>query len=599
MALIRVSDKNNPSLTAADPIAMPDNGAHDLYRAYDTDLMWLSTHSLAISANACPLLFAAKRFTFEHRRECKDTFGSIGDTMGNNQHHLKTITPGNNTENIPAPMHRGWILAALMMTMMLAAMDNTIVSTAIPQIVGDLGGFSLFSWVFSIYLLIQTITIPLYGKLADMYGRKPVLITGTSIFLIGSATCALSWNMYSLIFFRGVQALGAGAIMATVNTLAGDMYSIRERAKIQGWLSSVWGVSAIAGPALGGAFAEYVSWHWIFLINLPVGAIAIILLYLFLHEKKPHIPHRIKLAGAALMLISSALLMFGILQGGQAWPWFSLNSILVFATAAILIFLTTRVERRNPEPLMPAWIWKNRVLIGANLTMIGMGITMMASSMYLPVYAQSVTGVGPIAAGFILASMSITWPLSSALSGKLYLTIGFRNTALAGACMAILGAGVFLLLPFPGPVWMLVGMQLLLGAGFGLISTPMLVGVQSIVTWNRRGVVTGANMFSRYFGQTLGAAIFAAVFNSVLLSSLHKAPALIAPKLPPPNQVIETLQSKNSSPQIQSFLRQIFHSATHYVYIALLITAVITLVIILFTPAKFPVLGNEQTREEG
>lgn len=360
------------------------------------------------------------------------------------------VTPENSTDDTPAPMHRGWILAALMMTMMLAAMDNTIVSTAIPQIVGDLGGFSLFSWVFSIYLLIQTVTIPLYGKLADMYGRKPVLITGSIIFLTGSATCALSWNMYSLIFFRGVQAIGAGAIMATVNTLAGDLYNIKERAKIQGWLSSVWGVSAIAGPALGGAFAEYASWHWIFLINLPVGIISITLLYLFLHEKKPHIPHQLKFTGAALMLVSSALLMFGLLQGGQSWPWLSVNSMLVFTLSAILIFITIRVESKNPEPVMPVWIWKNRVLIGANLTMVGMGATMMAPSMYLPVYAQSVTGVGPIAAGFILASMSITWPMSSALSGKLYLRIGFRNTALAGTIMAILGAAVFIFLPFPG-----------------------------------------------------------------------------------------------------------------------------------------------------
>ncbi|HRN58185.1 MAG TPA: MDR family MFS transporter [Agriterribacter sp.] len=511
------------------------------------------------------------------------------------QHHLKTALPGNDTEETPVPTHRGWILAALMLTMMLAAMDNTIVSTAIPQIVGDLGGFSLFSWVFSIYLLIQTVTIPLYGKLADMYGRKPVLITGIAIFLAGSATCALSWNMHALIFFRGVQALGAGAIMATVNTLAGDLYSIQERAKIQGWLSSVWGVSAITGPALGGAFAEYISWHWIFLVNLPLGALSITLLYLFLHEKKPHIPHQLKFTGAALMLISSALLMFGLLQGGQSWPWFSLNSLLVFAGSAILIFITLRVEGRNPEPVMPAWIWKSRVLTGANLTLVGMGATMMAPSMYLPVYAQSVTGVGPIAAGFILASMSITWPLSSALSGKLYLKIGFRNTALAGACMAIMGAGLFLFLPFPGPVWMLVGTQLLLGAGFGLISTPMLVGVQSMVSWNRRGVVTGASMFSRYFGQTLGAAVFAAVFNSVLLSSLHTAPAAIAPELPGANQVIETLQSERAPLQIQLFLRQTFHSATHYVYAGLLIAAIITLVIILCTPEKFPVAGNEQS----
>lgn len=497
------------------------------------------------------------------------------------------------TEVVDKPLHRGWILIALMVTMMLAAMDNTIVSTAIPQIVGDLGGFSMFSWVFSIYLLFQTITIPLYGKLADMHGRKPVLVIGTVIFLLGSVTCALSWNMYSLIIFRGVQALGAGAIMATVNTLAGDLYNVRERAKIQGWLSSVWGVSAIAGPALGGAFAEYLSWHWIFLINLPAGVVSIVLISVFLHEKKSPIPHKLKFGGSALMLGSSALLMFGLLQGGQSWPWISLNSMLVFMTSLVLIYFTTRVEKQNPEPIMPAWLWKNRVLLGANLSLVGMGATMMAPSMYLPVYAQSVTGVSPIAAGFVLASMSFTWPLSSALSGKLYLLVGFRNTALAGIVLVITGAALLLFLPFPGGVEILVGSQLLLGAGFGLISTPLLVGAQSMVTWERRGVVTGASMFSRYFGQTIGTAIFAAIFNAVLVTNLNRAPRNITQSLPPVNRVIETLQANDTPQHIFFFLQQSFHAATRQVYMGLFIIALITLVMLLFTPSKFTIIEDE------
>lgn len=501
----------------------------------------------------------------------------------------------NDNKNNPAPepLRRGWILAALMVTMTLAAMDNTIVSTAIPQIVGDLGGFSLFSWVFSIYLLVQTITIPLYGKLADMYGRKPVLIFGIALFLAGSALCALAWNMYTLVLFRGIQALGAGAIMATVSTLAGDLYNIQERAKIQGWLSSVWGVSAIAGPALGGFFAEYLSWHWIFLINLPLGAVSIALIYIFLHERKPKLRHKLKLTGAALMLISSALLMFGLLQGGSVWPWFSWNSLLVFGTVILLIITTLRVERLNPQPVMPQWVWRSPVLLGTNLALVGMGITMMAPSMYLPVYAQSVTGVSPMAAGFILASMSLTWPLFSAMSGRLYLTVGFRNTALLGVSLAIVGIGLFLFLPFPGPVWMLVCSQLLMGAGFGLISTPLMVGVQSVVSWNRRGVVTGASMFSRYFGQTLGTALFAAVFNSVLFHAFQKAPSDMEIMLPETNRVIEALQSLETSSDTYLFLQETFHSAILYVYLGLLIAAVVTFVVLLLTPAQFHQIDEE------
>ncbi|MGO3267059.1 MAG: MFS transporter, partial [Sphingobacteriaceae bacterium] len=383
------------------------------------------------------------------------------------------------------------------------------------------------------------------------------------------------------------------AIMATVSTLAGDLYNIQERAKIQGWLSSVWGVSAIAGPALGGAFAEYLSWHWIFLINLPLGAVSIGLIYVFLHEQKPRIIHKIKFMGAASMLLSSALLMFGLLQGGQAWPWMSWNSLTVFGLAILSIVITIRLEGANPEPVMPQWIWKNRVLLGTNIALVGMGMTMMAPSMYLPVYAQSVTGVSPMAAGFILASMSLTWPLFSAFSGRLYLSIGFRNTALVGICFAIMGIALFLFLPFPGPVWMLVGSQLLMGAGFGLISTPLMVGVQSVVAWNKRGVVTGASMFSRYFGQTLGTALLAAVFNAVLLYSFQQGPSGLEQALPETNQVIASLQSSHTPHQTRLFLQESFHSAIHYVYFGLLIAACATSIVLLFTPSRFQRIDDE------
>ena len=491
-------------------------------------------------------------------------------------------------------MRRNWILFALMITMMLAAMDNTIVATAIPQIVGDLGGFSLFSWLFSIYLLIQTITIPVYGKLADIYGRKPILIIGIIIFLIGSITCAAAWDMHSLILFRGIQAIGAGGIMATVNTIAGDIYTIKERAKIQGWLSSVWGVSAILGPAVGGALADYASWRWIFLINIPVAAGAIALIVLFLHENKAHTRHKVDWAGAVAMLVTGTVIMFGLLQGGQSWPWFSLETLGLLALAVLLIIITIRIERKSAEPILPAWVWKKRVILGANLATIGMGIATMGPSMYLPVFAQSVTGVGAMAAGFILASMSITWPLSSALSGNLYLRIGFRNTAICGIIVVIIAASSFLFLPFPGPIWWLVAVQMALGAGFGLITTPLMVGVQSTVVWGQRGVVTGTNMFSRYFGQSIGAAVFAAIFNSTISDKMENAPSQFAGKLPSVNKMVEVLQSHSSVSDVSLYLREAFFYATHNVYIGMVVAGVVTLIILLLTPSKFPSLDEQK-----
>lgn len=491
------------------------------------------------------------------------------------------------THDVQRQPSRGWILAALMLTMALAAMDSTIVATAIPQIVGDLGGFSLFSWLFSIYLLIQTITIPIYGKLADTYGRKPILIYGVIVFLLGSAACAGAWDMISLIVFRGLQAVGAGAIMATVNTIAADIYTLEERAKIQGWLSSVWGVSAILGPTLGGALADYASWRWIFLINIPVGIGSIIMISMFLKENKPTKYAKIDWLGALALLITGGFIMFGLMQGGQSWDWISYETLIFTAVSALLVYATMKIEAHAESPILPRWVWRKRVLVGANLATIGMGVMTMGPNMFLPVFSQSVIGVGAIMAGFILASMGITWPISSSFSGRLYLRVGFRNTALCGISIVIIAVSSFLFMPYPGAVWTLIAIQLLMGAGFGLISTPLMVGVQSTVDWGQRGVVTGASMFSRYFGQSLGAAVFAAIFNSVLFDKMTEAPENLQSALPKVNEVVEVLQSAHSDDSVQNYLQHAFFDSTHTVYIGLLTVGVLTLIVLLLTPKHF------------
>lgn len=491
-------------------------------------------------------------------------------------------------EAIPPARRRRWILAALMFTMMLAAMDTTIVSTAIPQIVGDLGGFSLFSWVFSIYLLAQTVTIPIYGKLSDLFGRKPVLIVGTLIFLAGSAASATAWSMLALIVFRGLQGLGAGSIMATVTTLAGDLYSVRERGAIQGWLSSVWGIAAIVGPVLGGAFAEFSSWRWIFLVNLPIGAAAITLIGVFLHENFERHRPRIDFAGAALILCAVGAFIFGLLQGGQAWAWRSTPSVAVFVIALLLLAATVWVERRAAEPIMPGWLWRRRILAGSNLATIGMGLVMMGPDTYLPTFGQSVLGLGAIAAGLVLATMSIGWPLASAVSARFYMRIGFRDTALAGGVLLVLAVGGFLALPYPGPVWAVVLDQVAIGAGFGLLSTPLLVGIQSAVGWQQRGVVTGANMFSRYLGESLGAALFGAIFNSTVATDLRHAPAALAGQLPRNlNEVIGVLQARHLNRAVDDYLRHAIYLATHHVWAGMTAIALLMVIVVLLIPRRF------------
>lgn len=509
---------------------------------------------------------------------------------------MKTTPP--ESSHATRPQSRRWILLALMCTMMLAAMDTTIVSTAIPHIVGDLGGFAHVSWVFSIYLLAQTVTIPIYGKLADLVGRKAVLVAGTLLFLAGSAASAASWNMFSLVAFRGLQGVGAGSIMATVATLAGDLYPVRQRGVIQGWLSSVWGVAAIAGPVIGGAFADYASWRWIFLINLPIGLMALLLIGAFLHERFERRQPRIDYAGAGLVLVAVGALVFGLLQGGQNWPWWSPASAAVFGVAAVAGLLAVRVEGRAAEPVMPGWLWRDRLLGGCNLSMIGMGLVMMAPSTYLPTFSQSVQGLDAIGAGLVLACMSIGWPTASALSARAYMRFGFRDTALAGAALVIVALLAFYALPSPASVIGTAATQVALGAGFGLLSTPILVGEQSVVGWERRGVVTGANMFSRYLGESLGAAIVGAIFNRTLAASLAAAPASLGAALPGRiDEVIDALHGPAADPATQAWLREAITLATRHVFAAVTVPAVATLVVLLFVPRHFPThTGRGDTR---
>jgi MFS family permease len=224
--------------------------------------------------------------------------------------------------------------------------------------------------------------------------------------------------MLSLILFRALQGLGAGSIGATVNTVAGDLYDVEERGRIQGWLSSVWGVSAVVAPAIGGLFAQYASWRWIFLVNLPIGAVALWLLVRDLREQVERRSHRVDYAGAVLVLVAAGLLILGLLQGGTAWPWLSVPSVLVFAIAVLATALLVVVERRAAEPMMPPWLWSQRLMAGSFIATIVAGLLVIGLSTFLPTYAQAVLGLDPVAAGFVLAVMSVTWPLAATFSSR-------------------------------------------------------------------------------------------------------------------------------------------------------------------------------------
>ncbi|MER5207798.1 MFS transporter [Streptomyces sp. NPDC002825] len=481
-----------------------------------------------------------------------------------------------------ATARRGPVVAALMLAMGLAALDGTIVSTAVPQIVGDLGGLSVFSWLFSGYLLAVTVTLPVYGKLSDTFGRKPVLIAGTVLFLIGSVLCAAAWNMASLIAFRIVQGLGGGALQGTVQTLAADLYPLKERPKIQARLSSVWAASSIAGPAMGGLLAGYADWRWIFLINLPVGLLALWLITRHLVEPArtaPRDPVRIDWAGALAIFATGAVLVTALVQGGVAWPWLSAPSLGLLGGAAALAALTVVVERRAAEPIIPGWVWRRRTIAAVNLSLGALGLLMVAPTVFLPTYAQSVLGLGPIAAGFVLSSWTLSWPITAALSNRVYTRIGFRLTAILGISLAVLLLLAFPFLPFPGEPWQPALLMLLLGGALGLFQLPLIVGVQSTVPYGERGTTTASVLFCRQVGQSVGAALFGAIANGVLAARLGA------------DTDLDTLARALTS---TDRIRRAVDAAVDWVYLGAAGAAALALLALLtLAPRRFPVLKED------
>ncbi|MFF4842570.1 MFS transporter [Streptomyces collinus] len=475
---------------------------------------------------------------------------------------------------------RGAVVAALMLSMALAALDATIVSTAVPQIVGDLGGFSVFSWLFSGYLLAVTVTLPVYGKLSDTFGRKPVLVAGAAVFLLGSLLCAGARDMGALIAFRVVQGLGGGALQGTVQTLAADLYPLKERPRIQARLSTVWAVSAVAGPGLGGVLAAYAGWRWIFLVNLPIGAVALWLVVRHLHEPARERAARVRVdwAGALAVFACGGVLLTALVQGGVAWPWLSAPSLALAGTGLALAGVVVGVERRAAEPIIPGWVWRRRTIAAVNLALGALGLLMVAPSVFLPTYAQSVLGLGPAASGLVLCVWTLTWSASAALSQHVYRRIGFRDTALLGIGLGALILFAFPFLPYPGSWWQPMLLMLLLGGALGLFQLPLIIGVQSTVGWAERGTTTASVLFCRQTGQTVGASVFGAVANGVLAARLGGAGDL--------ESVTRALDA-GTAPETT---RRAIAAAVHAVYLGAAGAAALAFVVLLVVaPRRFPV----------
>ncbi|MCD4851209.1 MFS transporter [Arthrobacter sp. AK01] len=410
---------------------------------------------------------------------------------------------------------RGPILIALMLSTGLVAIDATIVATAVPSIVDDIGGFSSFPWLFSAYLLAQAVSVPVYAKLSDVLGRKPVILLGIGLFLLGSILCGVAWSMPALIAFRVLQGLGAGAVQPVAITIAGDIYTLAERAKVQGYLASVWAVSSVVGPTLGGVFASLEIWRGIFLINIPLCLLAGWMLIRTFHENVERTKHRIDYLGAGLLTISLSLLILGALQGGQAWPWNSPISITVFAGGAVVLIAFLLVERKASEPVLPPWVVSRRLLATTAMVAFGVGAVMLGLTSYVPTFLEGALSTSPLLAGLALAALTLGWPISASQAGRFYLRIGFKRTAIIGIVITVVGTAVLALTASSPSVLLVAVACFIVGLGLGLVATPSLIAAQTSVEWNERGVVTGTNLFARSIGSSIGVAVFGAVANAI------------------------------------------------------------------------------------
>ncbi|WP_280453936.1 MDR family MFS transporter [Nocardia brasiliensis] len=423
---------------------------------------------------------------------------------------------------------RGAILGSLMLATGLVALDSTIIATAVLTITSSLGGFAQFPWLFSIYLLAQAVTVPIYGKIADTVGRKPVLLFGVAVFALGSLLCGLATSMLGLIIFRAVQGIGAGAIQPMTMTIAGDLYTLTERAKVQGYLASIWALSSVAGPLLGGIFADYVSWRWIFLINLPLSAVAGWMLLRSFKESAPRRKQQVDYLGAALLTIGAGALILGLLEGGQAWAWSSPTSLAIFAGGALLLVLFGLVERRAANPVLPLWVFTRRVLVASSVVGVLVGAILLGLTSYVPTFTQGVLGTGALVAGLTVGALTLGWPIAAALAGKVYLRLGFRATALIGSGLATVGAATTLLITEDSTLWQVAASCFLIGAGMGLVAAPTLIAAQASAEWSERGVVTSANMFARSIGSAVGVAVFGAIVNARIGDTDHPEPATLS-----------------------------------------------------------------------
>jgi EmrB/QacA subfamily drug resistance transporter len=468
------------------------------------------------------------------------------------------------------------ILVAALIATFIPAVESSIVATALPTIIGNLNGFHLFSWVFAVPLLTMAVTIPLYGRLADIYGRKPVFFFGTTLFLVGTTLCGFARSTEMLILFRAIQGLGSGAIQPIAMTIIGDIYTPAERARVQGWTSAVFGLAAVVGPALGAYLVQHVHWSVVFWVNLPIGILAMAMFAVFLPERIQRREHRLDYPGGLMLIVGIGSLMLALVQARSLGA--AQVALLVVLGVVVLAVLFVH-ERRTEEPMLPFGLWRRRVVALCNLGGFGGSAAAMAVSALLPTYVQGVMGGSPAIAGVVIAAQSVSWMFAAFAAGRLMIRTSYRLTASVGGASLLIAALMLAALE-PGSHWLWpASAAFISGIGMGFCNTTYLVAIQANVGFHERGIGTGSQMFMRMLGMSVGAAAYGAILNFGVDQLLPGRGDLV-------NRMLDPATRESLGPDTLARLGDAVGLAAHHAFLLATVIAAVTVMATLALPPR-------------